>query len=109
MVDAAFELVGVSADDLGVDHIVNVDHSTGAAAVSVPIPTTEGRYGFGPDLALSYVAGGGNSPFGIGWSLSYASAVTIDTSTNHPRYDGTDTYSCAGDELVPETVDVGAG
>jgi Salmonella virulence plasmid 65kDa B protein len=73
MVDAAFELVGASVDELGVDHVINVEPYTGAAAVSVPIPVTEGRYGFGPDLELSYVAGAGDSPFGIGWSLRYAS------------------------------------
>src|SRR5438045_2290051 len=43
---------------------------TGAGAIMVPITTSPGRSGFGPDFALTYDAGAGNGPFGFGWSLS---------------------------------------
>ncbi|MBK7645947.1 MAG: hypothetical protein IPJ12_01880 [Betaproteobacteria bacterium] len=43
---------------------------TGTGSMSVPIATSPGRGGFGPQLALSYDSGAGNGPFGLGWSLS---------------------------------------
>jgi hypothetical protein len=43
---------------------------TGTGSMSVPIATSPGRSGFGPQLSLSYDSGGGNGPFGFGWSLS---------------------------------------
>ena len=38
--------------------------------MTVPIATSPGRSGFGPQLALTYDSGSGNGPFGFGWSLS---------------------------------------
>src|SRR5580693_2922336 len=46
---------------------------TGTGSLSVPIATSPGRSGFGPQLSLSYDSGAGNSPFGFGWSLSVPS------------------------------------
>ena len=43
---------------------------TGTANFSVPIATSPGRAGFGPELSLQYSSGNGNGPFGLGWSLS---------------------------------------
>lgn len=43
---------------------------TGTGSMSVPIATSLGRSGFGPQLSLSYDSGAGNGPFGFGWSLS---------------------------------------
>jgi hypothetical protein len=43
---------------------------TGTGSFSVPIATSPGRSGFGPQLSLSYDSGAGNGPFGFGWSLS---------------------------------------
>ncbi|MEQ1660151.1 MAG: SpvB/TcaC N-terminal domain-containing protein, partial [Hylemonella sp.] len=40
---------------------------TGTGAMSVPIGTSPGRGGFGPQLSLSYDSGAGNGPFGLGW------------------------------------------
>ena len=51
--DAAFELAGVAVDDLGVDHVINVDPATGAAAVSgLPDVVVErpGRFTWFPSL-----------------------------------------------------------
>ncbi len=42
---------------------------TGTGSMTVPIATSPGRSGFGPQLSLSYDSGSGNGPFGMGWSL----------------------------------------
>ena len=46
---------------------------TGTGSMTVPIATSPGRSGFGPQLSLSYDSGSGNGPFGFGWSLSLPS------------------------------------
>jgi hypothetical protein len=38
---------------------------TGTGSMSVPIATSPGRSGFGPQLSLSYDSGAGNGPFGF--------------------------------------------
>jgi RHS repeat-associated protein len=43
--------------------------------MTLPIFTSTGRSGFGPQLSLSYDSGAGNGPFGLGWNLSVASIV----------------------------------
>ena len=39
---------------------------TGTGSMSVPIATSPGRAGFGPQLSLSYDSGSGNGIFGFG-------------------------------------------
>jgi hypothetical protein len=39
---------------------------TGTGSMTVPIATSPGRAGFGPQLSLSYDSGAGNGPFGLG-------------------------------------------
>jgi hypothetical protein len=46
---------------------------TGTGSMSVPIATSPGRSGFGPQLSLSYDSGAGNGIFGLGWNLSLPS------------------------------------
>jgi RHS repeat-associated protein len=58
---------------------------TGTGSMTVPIATSPGRSGFGPQLALSYDSGAGNGPFGFGWSLSLPS-ITRKTDKGLPRY-----------------------
>src|SRR4029453_273073 len=58
---------------------------TGTGSMSVPIATSPGRSGFGPQLALSYDSGAGNGPFGFGWSLSLP-AITRKTDKGLPKY-----------------------
>ncbi len=41
---------------------------TGTGSMTVPIATSPGRSGFGPQLSLSYDSGAGNGPFGFGWA-----------------------------------------
>ena len=58
---------------------------TGTGSMSVPIATSPGRSGFGPQLALSYDSGAGNGPFGFGWSLSLPQ-ITRKTDKGLPQY-----------------------
>lgn len=58
---------------------------TGSGSMSVPIATSPGRSGFGPQLSLSYDSGAGDGPFGFGWSLSLPS-ITRKTDKGLPRY-----------------------
>ncbi|MFQ6538811.1 MULTISPECIES: SpvB/TcaC N-terminal domain-containing protein [Aphanothece] len=58
---------------------------TGTGSMSVPIATSHGRSGFGPQLSLSYDSGAGNGPFGFGWSLALP-AITRKTDKGLPRY-----------------------
>ncbi|WP_165759388.1 SpvB/TcaC N-terminal domain-containing protein [Mycobacterium decipiens] len=78
---------------------------TGTASMTVPIATSPGRAGLGPQLALSYDSGAGNGPFGFGWTLSLP-AVTRKTDKGLPRYrdaEESDVFMLAGvDDLVPE-------
>ena len=58
---------------------------TGTGSMSVPIATSPGRSGFGPQLSLSYDSGSGNGPFGFGWSLSLPS-ISRKTDKGLPQY-----------------------
>src|SRR5437867_6725656 len=57
---------------------------TGTGSMTVPIATSPGRSGFGPQLALSYDSGTGNGPCGPGWRHGLSS-ITLSTD-NGPRY-----------------------
>jgi RHS repeat-associated protein len=87
--------------DLGIAHTIDVDPRTGAAAIRVPVPTPDGRAGFGPQFALEYSPGTGNSPYGWGWSLTGCAPVTVSTLDGVPRYDGGDGFAFAGMRLLP--------
>ena len=77
---------------------------TGTGSMSVPIATSPGRSGFGPQLSLSYDSGAGNGPFGFGWSLSLP-VISRKTDKGLPRYcdaDESDVYILSGaEDLVP--------
>jgi RHS repeat-associated protein len=77
---------------------------TGTGSMTVPIYTSPGRNGFGPQLTLSYDSGSGNGPFGFGWSLSLPS-ITRKTDKGLPQYrdsEESDVYILSGSEdLVP--------
>jgi len=83
---------------------------TGTGSMTVPIFTSPGRSGFGPELVLSYDSGSGNGPFGFGWSLSLPS-ITRKTDKGLPRYLDSiesDTFILSGSEdLVPVLDDDG--
>src|ERR1700757_280811 len=82
---------------------------TGSGSMSVPIATSPGRAGFGPQLALSYDSGAGNGPFGFGWSTSLPS-ITRKTDKGLPKYldaEDSDVFILSGaEDLVPLLVKV---
>jgi hypothetical protein len=73
--------------------------------MTVPIPTSPGRAGFGPQLSLSYDSGAGNGPFGFGWSLSVLPSITRKTDKGLPQHLDTvesDVFILSGaEDLVP--------
>ncbi|NGO54716.1 SpvB/TcaC N-terminal domain-containing protein [Allomesorhizobium camelthorni] len=77
---------------------------SGTGSMSIPLATSPGRSGFGPQLSLSYDSGSGNGPFGFGWSLSLPS-ITRKTDKGLPRYldaDDSDVFILSGaEDLVP--------
>src|SRR5918999_3238666 len=83
---------------------------TGTGSMTVPIATSPGRSGFGPQLSLSYDSGAGNGPFGFGWNLSLP-AITRKTDKGLPRYrdaEGSDVFVLSGaEDLVPVLVQDG--
>jgi RHS repeat-associated protein len=85
---------------------------TGTGSMSVPLATSPGRSGFGPELALSYDSGAGNGLFGLGWSLSLP-AITRKTDKGLPRYADaleSDVFLLSGaEDLVPEFMKDAAG
>src|SRR3954468_19630666 len=58
---------------------------TGTGSATVPIATSPGRSGFGPQLSLAYDSAAGNGPFGLGWTLSLPS-ISRKTDKGLPRY-----------------------
>ena len=82
---------------------------TGTGSMTVPIATSPGRSGFGPQLGLSYDSGAGNGPFGFGWSLSLPS-ITRKTDKGLPKYqdaEESDVFILSGaEDLVPVLVEV---
>src|SRR5229473_3122915 len=85
---------------------------TGTGSLTVPIATSPGRSGFGPQLSLSYDSGSGNGPFGLGWSLSLPE-ITRRTDKGLPQYqdaDESDIFILSGaEDLVPVLVKDGDG
>lgn len=77
---------------------------SGTGAMSVPVFTSPGRAGFGPQLSIHYNSGAGNGPFGFGWNLSLPT-VSRKTEKGLPRYSDaqeSDTFILSGaEDLVP--------
>jgi len=77
---------------------------TGTGSLTVPIYTSPGRSGFGPQLSLSYDSGASNGPFGFGWSLALPS-LSRKTDKGLPQYadaEESDTFILSGaEDLVP--------
>jgi RHS repeat-associated protein len=89
----------------GIGEKFGVNPVTGTGSMSVPIATSPGRGGFGPQLSVSYDSGSGNSPFGFGWQLSLP-AITRKTDKGLPQYhdaDESDVFVLSGaEDLVPD-------
>ena len=88
----------------GIGEKFSANPVTGTGSMAVPIFTSQGRSGFGPQLALSYDSGARNGPFGLGWHLSIPS-VTRKTDKGLPQYDDaaeSDVFILSGaEDLVP--------
>jgi RHS repeat-associated protein len=88
----------------GIGEKFSANPVTGTGSTSVPIATSPGRNGFGPQLSLSYDSGSGNGLFGFGWSLSLP-AITRKTDKGLPQYRDTeesDVFILSGaEDLVP--------
>ncbi len=85
-----------------VEHQLEVSPLTGSAELTVPIPASMGRDGFGPRLALRYSSGAANSPFGVGWLLTGVPTIARDVHDHIPSYvDRDDAIVFGVDELVP--------
>jgi hypothetical protein len=69
----------------GIDEKFEMNPASGTGSLSIPLPVSPGRSGFQPQLALAYNSGGGNGPFGLGWSLSVPT-ITRKTEKGLPRY-----------------------
>jgi RHS repeat-associated protein len=84
---------------------------TGTGSLSVPIYSSPGRAGFGPQLSLSYDSGTGNGPFGFGWTLALP-RVTRKTDKGLPQYrdaEESDIFILSGaEDLVPGLLYAGA-
>jgi RHS repeat-associated protein len=90
----------------GIGEKFSTNPVTGTGSLHVPISTTPGRSGFGPQLSLSYDSGSGNSVFGYGWSLSIP-CITRKTDKGLPQYrdfEESDEFILSGaEDLVPVT------
>jgi RHS repeat-associated protein len=88
----------------GIDEKFSANPVTGTGSLSVALPLSPGRSGFGPKLSLSYDSGTGNGIFGMGWSLSLPS-ITRRTDKGLPQYrdnDESDIFVLSGvEDLVP--------
>jgi hypothetical protein len=88
----------------GIGEKFEVAAATGTAGLSVPLPVSPGRGGFGPAVGLSYDSGHGNGPFGLGFALSVPT-ITRKTDKGLPRYydvEESDEYILSGaEDLVP--------
>ncbi len=90
----------------GIGEKFQVNAFTGTANFSIPIYTSPGRNGFGPELNLQYSTGNGNGVFGMGWDFSIPK-VTRKTNKGIPTYeDDKDVFILSGaEDLVPLMVD----
>ena len=80
---------------------------TGTGSVTVPIATSPGRSGFGPQLSFTYDSGSGNGAFGFGWSM-HLPAVTRKTDKGLPQYNdaqNSDIFLLSGvEDMMPALV-----
>ncbi|BFU96282.1 MAG: RHS repeat-associated core domain-containing protein [Nitrospira sp.] len=94
----------------GIGEKFGVNPVTGTGSLTIPIFTSPGRAGFGPQLSLSYDSGAGNGPFGLGWDLSLPSIIR-KTDKGLPRYmdaEDSDVFILSGaEDLVPSLIEQG--
>lgn len=69
----------------GIEEKFEVNDVTGTAGFSIPLPDSPTRQNFAPQLVLSNNFGGGNSFFGLGWSVGVP-VITRKTEKKLPEY-----------------------
>ncbi|KAL8800253.1 MAG: hypothetical protein Q9182_005309 [Xanthomendoza sp. 2 TL-2023] len=89
----------------GIGEKFDTNPVTGGCSMTVPIATSVARDGHGPgEIHLSYSSGGGNGPFGFGWSINLG-GISRKTDKGLPQYlddSESDTFILAGaEDLVP--------
>lgn len=82
----------------------SADEFTGSSRFSWPLPVTQAR-GTTPSLALSYQAGIGHSPFGMGVDFAIPSISRRTSGVGIPTYTEQDAFVFNGQQLVPELDD----
>lgn len=83
----------------GLGEAFSPDLFSGTESVTIPLATSPGRGGFGPQLLLTYSVANSNGPFGLGFSLNVPS-VRRDTRRRIPRYGLDDSFVLGGSDLV---------
>lgn len=84
---------------------------SGTGSLTVPIYSSPGRSGFGPQLSLGYNSGSGNGPFGFGWSMSVPT-MTRKTDKGLPQYEDaveSDVFILSGAEDLTPALLISAG
>src|ERR1700686_4548931 len=90
----------------GIGEKFQANGATGTGKLTIPVPVSPGRSGFGPEMMLSYDSGSGNGACGIGWSLSLPS-ITRKTDKGLPKYRSRELQECeafilsGAEDLVP--------
>jgi hypothetical protein len=91
----------------GIGEKFQVAAATGTASLSIPLPISAGRGGFGPQVDLSYDSGHGNGPFGMGFALTVP-MITRKTDKGLPRYldveESDEVILSGAEDLVPNRV-----
>jgi RHS repeat-associated protein len=79
----------------------STDLNTGAGGYGIPLELPAGPNGIKPKVDLTYQAGGGSGPFGMGWTLG-TMAITRLVDAGVPTYGAADRFMLVGvGELVP--------
>lgn len=90
-----------------IDEKFEVNAANGTVRFFIPLSITPDRNGYSASLSLSYNSGGGNSPYGLGWSVGYP-MIQRKMDKRLPRYqDGLeeDTFMFfVAEDLVPSLV-----
>lgn len=84
---------------------LDVDPSSGTAAVTIPIEVAQGRGGIQPSVNLLYNSSSGNGFLGVGWTLEMGS-ISRSTRKGTPKFNNTDTFVLTQAGSTQELVDI---
>lgn len=102
---SSLAFLDIDPNELTLPYEAGASLLTGSANIRVPFESTDTRAGFTPRLSLYYDSSAGNSPYGLGWSLSGVLTIAVDTRESLPKYNGEDNFVFTGaGELVPALI-----